>query len=64
MPAFLPEPYAAYGSNLWHDQMLRRCPDAEVAGSAVLQGWRLVLRKFALIERARAPPPARSASGA
>lgn len=50
MPAFLPEPYAAYGSNLWHDQMRRRCPDAEVAGSAVLHGWRLVLRKFALIE--------------
>lgn len=51
MPAFLPEPYAAYGSNLWHDQMRRRCPDAQVAGSLVLPGWRLVLRKFALIER-------------
>ena len=52
MPDFLPHPYAAYGSNLWHDQMRRRCPDAQVAGQAVLQGWRLVLRKFALIERA------------
>lgn len=51
MPAFLPEPYAAYGSNLWHDQMRRRCPAARVAGGAMLQGWRLVLRKFALIER-------------
>jgi hypothetical protein len=51
MPVFLPEPYAAYGSNLWHDQMRRRCPDARVAGHAVLAGWRLVLRKFALIER-------------
>ena len=51
MPAFLPEFYAAYGSNLWHDQMRRRCPDAVVAGSVVLTGWRLVLRKFALIER-------------
>lgn len=51
MPDFLPEPYAAYGSNLWHDQMRRRCPDAEVAGSLVLPGWCLVLRRFALIER-------------
>jgi gamma-glutamylcyclotransferase len=50
MPVFLPEPYAAYGSNLWHDQMRRRCPDARVAGHAVLEGWRLVLRKYALIE--------------
>ncbi len=53
MTNFLPEPYAAYGSNLWHDQMRRRCPGAEVAGIAMLAGWRLVLRKFALIERHR-----------
>lgn len=51
MPAFLPEPYAAYGSNLWHDQMRGRCPAAEVAGQVLLPGWRLVLRKFALVER-------------
>jgi hypothetical protein len=50
MPDFLPEPYAAYGSNLWHDQMRARCPDARVAGSVVLPGWRLVVRRFALIE--------------
>ncbi len=31
--------------------MRRRCPAAEVAGSLLLPGWRLVLRKFALIER-------------
>ena len=30
--------------------MRRRCPDAEVVGSLILPGWRLVLRKFALIE--------------
>ncbi|WP_170979566.1 gamma-glutamylcyclotransferase family protein [Roseomonas sp. HF4] len=54
MPAFLPEPYAAYGSNLWRDQMRGRCPAAEVAGHVQLPGWRLVLRKFALIE----PDPA------
>ena len=46
--------YAAYGSNLWHAQMRRRCPGARVAGTAVLPGWRLVLRRFALVE----PDPA------
>jgi hypothetical protein len=51
MRAFLPELYAAYGSNLSHDQMRRRGPDARVAGSLVLAGWRLVVRKYALIER-------------
>jgi hypothetical protein len=43
-------PYAAYGSNLWHAQMHARCPGATVAGTLLLPGWRLVLRKFALIE--------------
>jgi gamma-glutamylcyclotransferase len=51
MPDFLPEPYAAYGSNLWRDQMRRRCPDAQVVGSLALPGYRLVLRKYALIRR-------------
>lgn len=32
--------------------MRRRCPDAQPAGGLVLPGWRLVLRKFALIEPA------------
>jgi len=48
--AFDPLPYAAYGSNLWHMQMAQRCPGAEVAGAVLLPGWRLVLRRFALIE--------------
>lgn len=47
--AFDPLPYAAYGSNLWHAQMQARCPGAEVVGHVMLPGWRLVLRKFALI---------------
>ena len=42
--------YAAYGSNLWHEQMQARCPGATVAGQLLLPGWRLVLRKFALVE--------------
>jgi gamma-glutamylcyclotransferase len=46
--------YAAYGSNLLHAQMALRCPGARVAGAALLRGWRLVLRRFALVE----PDPA------
>jgi hypothetical protein len=42
--------YAAYGSNLWHAQMAARCPGATVAGALVLPGWRLAVRKFALVE--------------
>jgi hypothetical protein len=42
--------YAAYGSNLWHAQMAARCPSATVAGALVLPGWRLAVRKFALVE--------------
>jgi gamma-glutamylcyclotransferase len=50
----MPELYAAYGSNLSHAQMAARCPGATVAGALLLPGWRLVLRKFALME----PDPA------
>jgi gamma-glutamylcyclotransferase (GGCT)/AIG2-like uncharacterized protein YtfP len=42
--------YAAYGSNLSHAQMRSRCPGAAVAGHLALPGWRLVLRRFALVE--------------
>ncbi len=42
--------YAAYGSNLWHAQMRLRCPGAEVEGALLLPGWRLAVRKFALVE--------------
>ena len=48
------ELYAAYGSNLWHAQMQLRCPGAAVAAAILLPGWRLALRKFALVE----PDPA------
>lgn len=36
--------YIAYGSNLNVDQMVRRCPDAVMIGSAVLDGYRLLFR--------------------
>lgn len=43
--------YIAYGSNLSVDQMAFRCPDATVVGKATLEGWRLVFRYHATVER-------------
>ena len=36
--------YIAYGSNLNLEQMKRRCPTAEVIGTAELKNWRLRFR--------------------
>ena len=36
--------YIAYGSNLNLEQMKRRCPTAEVVGTAELKNWRLRFR--------------------
>lgn len=42
--------YIAYGSNLSVRQMAARCPEARVAGKAVLPDWKLVFRQHATIE--------------
>jgi gamma-glutamylcyclotransferase (GGCT)/AIG2-like uncharacterized protein YtfP len=42
--------YAAYGSNLNHDQMAMRCPSATFIGTGVLQNYQLVFRGVADIE--------------
>ena len=34
----------AYGSNISVEQMAVRCPDAKIAGMAVLQDWKLVFK--------------------
>ncbi len=49
--------YLAYGSNLNTRQMSRRCPDARVAGTAELSGWRLMYKgsgsgNYLTVERA------------
>ena len=44
--------YVAYGSNMSVEQMAVRCPDAEVFVTGVLEGWKLVFRGCATIERA------------
>lgn len=36
--------YIAYGSNLSVKQMAHRCPDARIAGQAVLEGWELLFK--------------------
>ena len=36
--------YIAYGSNLNIEQMARRCPTAEIVGTAFLRNWRLMFR--------------------
>ncbi|KAI9511456.1 Butirosin biosynthesis, BtrG-like protein, partial [Russula earlei] len=38
--------YFAYGSNLWIDQMNRRCPENRYVGTAVLQGWRWIINQM------------------
>lgn len=50
--------YIAYGSNLNLEQMKRRCPTAEVVGTAALKNWRLWFRggtnsAVATVERER-----------
>ena len=45
--------YAAYGSNLNHNQMARRCPKAKFIGRALLRDHRLVFRRFCDIEAAK-----------
>jgi gamma-glutamylcyclotransferase (GGCT)/AIG2-like uncharacterized protein YtfP len=45
--------YAAYGSNLNHDQMARRCPQAKFVGVGVLDKYRLVFRGVADIEHSK-----------
>lgn len=51
--------YLAYGSNLSLERMSVRCPDAQVAGTAKIHGYRLLFKKsksgFYATIRARTP---------
>lgn len=42
--------YIAYGSNLSVEQMAYRCPDARVIGTAEIEDYALLFKKFATIE--------------
>lgn len=50
---FLPYLYGAYGSNLSHDQMSYRCPNAVPSGTMELGGWGLRFRGVADIEKSQ-----------
>src|SRR5512144_572666 len=43
--------YFAYGSNLDHEGMARRCPDSEPLGRATLEDWQLTFQGVADIRR-------------
>ena len=43
--------YFAYGSNLNHAGMARRCPDSAPVGPALLKDWQLTFQGVADIER-------------
>ena len=43
--------YLAYGSNLNHQQMAERCPNANYLGNTVLKDWRLIFKSVATIEK-------------
>ena len=43
--------YLAYGSNLNHQQMAKRCPNSNYLGKTELKDWRLIFKSVATIER-------------
>lgn len=43
--------YIAYGSNLSIEQMKYRTPDAVIVGTAMLEDWRLLFRRYATIKK-------------
>ena len=43
--------YLAYGSNLNHQQMAERCPNASYLGNTMLKDWRLIFKSVATIEK-------------
>lgn len=42
--------YIAYGSNLSVEQMRFRTPDAQIVGTAILNGWQLLFKQHATVE--------------
>ena len=45
--------YIAYGSNMSIEQMKYRTPDAQIVGTAMLKGWRLLFRQCATIKKCK-----------
>ncbi|KAF9649330.1 hypothetical protein BDM02DRAFT_3094995 [Thelephora ganbajun] len=47
--------YFGYGSNLWLDQMIRRCPESKFIGLGVLQGWKWFINNRGYANVVRSP---------
>ncbi|KAF9782789.1 hypothetical protein BJ322DRAFT_1072619 [Thelephora terrestris] len=51
----LRRPYFGYGSNLWIDQMNRRCPDNKLVGLGILRGWKWIINNRGYANVVRSP---------
>jgi len=49
------ELYFGYGSNLWVDQMTRRCPESKLIGFGILQGWKWFIHTNGYANIVRSP---------
>jgi gamma-glutamylcyclotransferase len=47
--------YFGYGSNLWLDQMARRCPESKFIGLGILQGWKWFINNRGYANVVRSP---------
>ena len=47
--------YFAYGTNLWQDQMTRRCPENNFVGLGILRGWKWSVDNRVYSNVARSP---------
>jgi len=47
--------YFGYGSNLWLDQMARRCPESKLVGLGILQGWKWIINDRGYANVIRSP---------
>jgi len=47
--------YFGYGSNLWLDQMTRRCPESKFVGLGILRGWKWFINNRGYANVVRSP---------
>ena len=47
--------YFGYGSNLWLDQMTRRCPESKFVGLGLLRGWKWFINNRGYANVVRSP---------
>jgi len=47
--------YFGYGSNLWLDQMARRCPESKLVGLGIFRGWKWFINNRGYANVIRSP---------